>query len=48
MHNNKNRLKDRDKSNPTLRKIDPTDNADKGIINGEKIGVHGCKHEKSR
>lgn len=46
MDNNKNRMKDRDKSNATLRKIDPKDNADIGIINGDKIGVHG-KKEKS-
>ena len=39
-------MKDREKSNPDLRKIDPKDNADRGIINGEKIGVHG-KYEKS-
>ncbi|MBU3810741.1 MAG: hypothetical protein H9893_03715 [Candidatus Niameybacter stercoravium] len=47
MNNNKNRMKDRDKSNATLRKIDPSRYADKGIINGEKIGVHDGKHEKS-
>lgn len=46
MDNNKNRMKDREKSNPTLRKMDPKANADLGIINGEKIGVHG-KKEKS-
>jgi len=46
MHNNKNRMKDRPKSNPELRKIDPTANSDKGIIDGNKIGVHG-KREKS-
>ena len=43
MHNNKNRMKDRPKSNPTLRKMDPTDNADKGIVDGAKMGVHGKK-----
>ena len=47
MNNNKNRMKDRDKSNATMRKIDPSRYADKGIINGEKIGVHDGKHEKS-
>ena len=47
MHNNKNRMKDRPKSNATLRKMDPTENADKGIIGGEKIGVHGKKEKSS-
>ena len=47
MNNNKNRMKDRDKSNATMRKIDPSRYADKGIINGEKIGVHDGKNEKS-
>ena len=46
MHNNKNRMKDRPKTNPELRKIDPHANSDKGIIDGNKIGVHG-KREKS-
>ncbi|MHC1748138.1 MAG: hypothetical protein AB9856_07095 [Cellulosilyticaceae bacterium] len=46
MNNNKNRMKDREKSNATMRKIDPKDNADMGIMDGEKIGVHG-KKEKS-
>ena len=52
MDNNKNRMKDRpksnaelrkmywEKSNSELRKIDPTGNADVGIENGEKIGAH--------
>lgn len=46
MDNNKNRKKDREKSNPELRKMEPRDNADLGIIEGDKIGVHGGKHEK--
>ena len=46
MDNNKNRMKDRKKSNPELRKIDPKDNSDVGIIDGQKIGVHKSKHEK--
>ncbi|WP_190283569.1 hypothetical protein QTL86_10005 [Cellulosilyticum sp. ST5] len=46
MDNNKNRVKDRGKSNSELRKMDPTTYADRGRINGDKIGVHG-KHEKS-
>lgn len=48
MDNNKNRMKDREKSNADLRKMDPTDNADVGIANGQIIGVHEGKHEKSR
>ncbi len=48
MDNNKNRMKDREKSNPELRKMDPTDNADVGIKEGKIIGVHESKHEKSR
>lgn len=46
MDNNKNRLKDRPKSNAELRKIDPKDNDGLGIIKGKKIGVHDGKHEK--
>ena len=48
MDNNKNRMKDREKSNAELRKMEPRDNADVGIINGQIIGVHAGKHEKSR
>lgn len=48
MDNNKNRMKDREKSNSDLRKMHPKDNADTGIINGQIIGVHEGKHEKSR
>lgn len=47
MDNNKNRMKDRPKSNPELRKMQPKDNADAGIINSSKVGVHGSKHEKN-
>lgn len=47
MDNNKNRMKDREKSNAELRKMDPKENADLGIIGGAKIGVHDGKHEKS-
>lgn len=46
MDNNKNRIKDREKSNPELRRIDPKNNDDAGIENGRKIGVHKSKHEK--
>jgi hypothetical protein len=48
MDNNKNRMKDRDKSNPELRKMKPKENADAGIINGHKIGIHDGKFEKSK
>lgn len=48
MDNNKNRIKDREKSNSELRKMRPKDNADVGIKNGEIIGVHESKHERSR
>ncbi|MGE5627643.1 MAG: hypothetical protein ACM3X7_05940 [Solirubrobacterales bacterium] len=48
MDNNKNRIKDREKSNAELRKMDPKGHGDAGIIAGEKIGVHDGKHEKSK
>ena len=48
MNNNKNRIKDREKSNPELRKMGPKDNADVGIVDGHKIGVHDDNHEKSK
>lgn len=38
MDNNKNRIKDRSKSNAELRKIKPKENADLGVVHGEKIG----------
>jgi hypothetical protein len=41
-------MKDRPKSNPELRKIDPTENADAGIVDGQKVGVHESRHEKTR
>lgn len=47
MDNNKNRMKDRPKSNPELRKMKPEENADAGIINGQKIGLHNGGHEKT-
>lgn len=47
MNNNKNRLRDRPKSNPELRKMKPIENADVGIINGEKTGTHESGHEKA-
>lgn len=48
MDNNKNRIKDREKSNAELRKMQPKQNADVGMENGHKIGVHDGKHEKSK
>jgi len=48
MDNNKNRAKDRPKSNPELRKIKPKDNSDVGIINGQKTGLHDGGHEKTK
>lgn len=47
MDNNKNRMKDRSKNNSELRKMKPKENADAGIENGHKIGIHTSKHEKS-
>ncbi len=47
MKNNKNRIRDREKSNAELRKIDPKENANLGIVKGKKIGVHNGEHEKS-
>ncbi|MDW5299787.1 MAG: hypothetical protein SA378_06605 [Sedimentibacter sp.] len=48
MNNNKNRVRDREKSNAELRKMEPKDNAGVGIINGQILGLHEGKHEKSR
>ena len=48
MNNNKNKMKDNGKSNSELRKMEPKDNADVGIVDGQIIGVHEGKHEKSR
>ena len=47
MDNNKDRMKDREKSNPELRRMKPHENKDAGIVNGEKTGVHESRHEKS-
>lgn len=48
MDNNKNRTRDRGKSNAELRKMKPKDNADVGIKDGQILGVHAGKYEKSR
>jgi hypothetical protein len=47
MDNNKNRVKDRPKSNAELRKMKPRENSDAGMINGQKIGLHNSGHEKA-
>ena len=47
MDNNKNRMKDRPKSNPELREMHPKTCADAGIVNGKKIGQHDGGHEKT-
>ena len=47
MDNNKNRAKDRPKSNPERRKMKPKENSDVGIINGQKIGLHDSGQEKT-
>ena len=39
MDNNKNRLKDRPKSNAELRKMNPKEKSDLGVIDGKKIGA---------
>jgi hypothetical protein len=46
MNNNKNRERDREKSNPERRKMQPKSNSDIGIVDGKKVGVHESKHEK--
>jgi hypothetical protein len=45
MDDNKNRLKDRPKSNAKLRKMDPKNNSDLGIIDGKKIGAPSRKEK---
>lgn len=46
MDNNKNRHKDRPKSNPELRKMEPRNRAGTGIKEGKKTGTHSGGHEK--
>ncbi|MFR5047606.1 MAG: hypothetical protein ACLUDH_04800 [Faecalispora sporosphaeroides] len=48
MDNNKNRMKDRPKSKPELRKMKPRENADVGMINGKKTGQHDAEFEKTK
>lgn len=45
MDDNKNRLKDRPKSNAERRKMDPKGNSDLGIIDGKKIGAPPYKEK---
>ncbi len=40
MDNNKNRMKDRPKSSPELRKMKPKQNADVGMIEGRKTSQY--------
>ncbi|HXK77929.1 MAG TPA: hypothetical protein PKY19_05560 [Oscillospiraceae bacterium] len=46
MDNNKNRLKDRPKSDPELRKMKPKENAGVGIIEGRKTKQDDGGQEK--
>lgn len=47
MKNNKNRLRDREKTNPELRKMKPKDNSDVGIKeDGQHTGTHDGDREK--
>lgn len=48
MKNNKNRMREREKSNSELRKMEPKDNADVGIVDGKILGIHDGGHEKMR
>ena len=48
MNNNKNRLKERPKSNAEMRKMDPRGNSDLGIVNGIKLGAHAHNKRNDR
>ncbi len=48
MKNNKNRMREREKSNSELRKMEPKDNSDVGIVDGKILGIHDGGHEKIR
>lgn len=48
MDNNKNRMKDREKSNAELRKMHPKDNSDVGVVHGEKIGHYANSKDHSK
>lgn len=47
MDNNKNRQKDRPKSNAERRKIYPKANANLGVIDGEKMGHYANSKDHS-
>ncbi len=47
MDNNKNRQKERPKSNPEKRGMKPRENADLGLAGGHKLGTHDGGHEKN-
>lgn len=46
--NNKNRFKERKKSQAELRKMYPKDGADVGIINGVKVSSHPNSNDNSK
>lgn len=48
MDNNKNRMKDRPKSNAELRKMFFEHGADIGVENGQKIGARDCGTNKTK
>ena len=48
MKNYKNRIREREKSNSELRKMEPKDNEDVGIVDGKILGIHDGGHEKMR
>ena len=48
MDNNKNRMKDRPKSNAELRKMYSEHGADIGIDNSQKIGARDCGTNKTK
>lgn len=41
MDNNKNRMKERGKSNAEQRKMEPKSNASVGMVHGQKVGHYG-------
>lgn len=48
MDNNKNRMKDRPKSNAELRKMYSEHGADIGIEDGQKVGARNCGTNKTK
>ncbi|MFA7550346.1 MAG: hypothetical protein WCZ68_06365 [Sedimentibacter sp.] len=41
-------MREREKSNSELRKMEPKDNSDVGIVDGKILGIHDGGHEKMR